>query len=98
VLSVVVFIITIDFVSEHIKKNEISKYSQPSDWIFVIWLFLEGFTVYVVRLFNMPGFLKETPGSILSYAIDYPCALGIDNRPIRKMDSLLISLICNVFC
>lgn len=51
-LSIIVFIVTIDFVWGRIKKNkEISKYSQPSDWLFVIWLFLMGFSAFMVRLF-----------------------------------------------
>jgi hypothetical protein len=50
--SAIVFLVTIDFVSGRIKrKKEISKYSQPSDWFFVIWLFLMGLTAFVVRLF-----------------------------------------------
>ena len=50
-LSIIVFIVTIDFVSDRIKKKkEISKNSQPSDWFFVIWLFLMGFTAFTVRL------------------------------------------------
>jgi ferredoxin len=49
--SIVIFIITFDFVLSRIKKNnEISKFSQPSDWLFVIWLFLMGLTTFVVRL------------------------------------------------
>ena len=52
VLSITVFIVTIDFVSERLrKKKEISKFSQPSDWFFVIWLFLMGMTAFSVRLF-----------------------------------------------
>jgi quinone-modifying oxidoreductase subunit QmoC len=51
-LSLVVFVVTIDFVSGRIKKNkELSKFSQPSDWLFVIWLFLMGFSAFMVRLF-----------------------------------------------
>lgn len=52
VLSTIIFVITIVFVYERIKKkNEISKYSQPSDWMFVIWLFFMGFSAFAVRLF-----------------------------------------------
>lgn len=52
VVSTVVFVVTIDFVSGRMKKNrEVNKHSQPSDWFFVIWLFLMGFTAFVVRLF-----------------------------------------------
>jgi len=51
-LSITVFIVTIDFVADRIKKKkEISKNSRPSDWMFVIWLFLMGFTAFAVRLF-----------------------------------------------
>lgn len=52
IVSAVVFVVTIDFVSGRMKKNrEVNKHSQPSDWFFVIWLFLMGFTAFVVRLF-----------------------------------------------
>ena len=52
IVSTVVFGVTIDFVSGRMKKNrEVNKHSQPSDWFFVIWLFLMGFTAFVVRLF-----------------------------------------------
>ena len=50
--SIVIFIITIDFVSDRIRKTkEVSKNSQPSDWFFVIGLVLLGFTGFLVRLF-----------------------------------------------
>jgi len=50
--SAIVFIVTIVFVTSRVKKNkEVSKFSQPSDWFFVIWLFLLGFTAFVVRVF-----------------------------------------------
>jgi quinone-modifying oxidoreductase subunit QmoC len=50
--STVIFIVTFDFVRRRIKKDaEISKHSHPSDWFFVIWLFLMGFTAFFVRLF-----------------------------------------------
>jgi len=59
-LSIMVFIVTIDFVSDRIKKkNEISKYSQPSDWLFVIWLFLMGFSAFLVRLFIDTSLLEN---------------------------------------
>jgi ferredoxin len=49
--SVVVFILTFDFVLSRIKKKKrISKHSQPSDWFFVIWLMLMGLTAFGVRL------------------------------------------------
>ena len=51
-LSAIVFIVTIDFMWGRMKKKkEISKFSQPSDWFFVIWLFLMGLTSFIVRLF-----------------------------------------------
>jgi len=50
--SSVILIVTFDFVINRIKKNkEVSKFSQPSDWFFVIWLFLMGLTAFLVRLF-----------------------------------------------
>jgi len=50
--SVIIFIVTFDFVLSRMKKKkEISKFSQPSDWFFVIWLFLLGFTAFIVRVF-----------------------------------------------
>lgn len=49
--SLLIFIITVDFVSDRMKKKrESSKNSQPSDWFFVIWMVLLGFTGFVVRL------------------------------------------------
>ncbi len=52
VVSAIVFVVTFDFVLSRIKKNkEISKHSQPSDWFFVIWLFLMGLSAFMVRLF-----------------------------------------------
>ncbi len=51
IVSAIVFIVTADFVKERIKaKKEISRNSRPSDWLFVIWLFLMGFTAFAVRL------------------------------------------------
>lgn len=50
--SVIIFVVTFDFIRRRIqKKNEISKHSHPSDWLFVIWLFLIGLTAFAVRLF-----------------------------------------------
>lgn len=52
IVSAVIFIVTIDFVYDRIKKTkEISKYSQPSDWMFVVWLLLMGISAFAVRLF-----------------------------------------------
>jgi len=59
-LSIMVFIVTIDFVSDRIKKKkEVSKNSQPSDWFFVIWLFLMGFSAFIVRLFIDTSLLEK---------------------------------------
>ncbi len=56
--SAFIFIITVDFVKDRVqKKKALAKKSQPSDWFFVIWLLLMGFTAFCVRLFidlNMP--------------------------------------------
>ena len=50
--SVIIFIVTVDFVSSRVKKDKaVSKNSQPSDWFFVIWLLLMGLTALMVRLF-----------------------------------------------
>ena len=50
--SIVILMVTIDFVSSRMKKSkEVNKHSQPSDWFFVIWLLLMGFTAFLVRLF-----------------------------------------------
>jgi len=50
--SAVIFVVTFDFVRRRIQKEQaISKHSHPSDWFFVIWLFLMGLTAFAVRLF-----------------------------------------------
>lgn len=50
--SAVVFYVTIIFMAGRVKKDkEVAKHSQPSDWFFVIWLFLMGFTAFWVRSF-----------------------------------------------
>ncbi len=50
-LSAIVFIISIHFsYSRSRKKTEVSKFSRPSDWFFVIWLSLIGLTAFLVRL------------------------------------------------
>jgi ferredoxin len=50
--SAVIFIVTAIFAWERIrKKRELSKHAHPSDWFFVIWLFLMGLTAFAVRLF-----------------------------------------------
>lgn len=51
-VSAALFVITFDFVLARIKKSkEVSRFSKPSDWFFVIWLFLMGLSAFVVRLF-----------------------------------------------
>src|SRR5665648_17860 len=60
VMSVIIFIVTVDFMSGRLKKTkEISKYSQPSDWMFVGWLFMMGLTAFLVRLFIDTGLLEN---------------------------------------
>lgn len=50
--SIAIFTITSIFVAGRIKKNkESNKFSQPSDWFFVIWLLLMGLTAFIVRIF-----------------------------------------------
>ncbi|NQU85961.1 MAG: 4Fe-4S dicluster domain-containing protein [Mariniphaga sp.] len=50
--SAVIFVITFIFMGERImKKQEVSIHAHPSDWFFVIWLFLMGLTAFTVRLF-----------------------------------------------
>ena len=50
--SFLVFVITVIFVWGRMRKNKsLNKFSQPSDWFFVIWLLLMGLTAFLVRLF-----------------------------------------------
>jgi quinone-modifying oxidoreductase subunit QmoC len=57
-VSFIILIVTIDFVADRIrKKKELSKYSQMSDWMFVIWLALMGISAFAVRLFLDLGIL-----------------------------------------
>lgn len=50
--SIVLFTITALFVRGRILKNrEFNTFSQPSDWFFVIWLFLMSFSAFLVRVF-----------------------------------------------
>lgn len=52
VVSFLIFVITVDFVGSRMKmKKTLNKFSQPSDWFFVIWLLLMGITAFMVRLF-----------------------------------------------
>lgn len=58
--SIVIFVVTFDFMSSRVKKNkEINKFSQPSDWFFVIWLFLMGLTAFLVRVFIDTNLLEN---------------------------------------
>ncbi len=58
--SAIIFVVTIDFVKSRIVKNkEISKFSQPSDWFFVIWLLLLGFTALITRGFIDLGIIEN---------------------------------------
>jgi len=58
--SMIIFGVTIDFVSGRIKKSkEESKHTQPSDWFFVIWLLLIGLTGFMVRLFIDLNILEQ---------------------------------------
>lgn len=51
VVSIIVFIVTIDFVLDRVKKKrEQSKFSGHTDWMFVVWLTFMGFTAFTVRL------------------------------------------------
>ena len=50
--SAVIFVITLLFMADRITRNkEVSKHSHPSDWLFVVWLFMMGLSAFVVRLF-----------------------------------------------
>ena len=52
VLSGIIFVVTFDFVRHRIKKDKaVAKKSQPSDWLFVVWLFLMGISAFLVRVF-----------------------------------------------
>lgn len=47
-----IFVFTFDFILSRIRKSkERNKFSHPSDWLFVIWLFLMAFTAFLVRVF-----------------------------------------------
>lgn len=51
IFSAMIFIVTFDFVIRRIRKHsEKSSFSHPSDWFFVIWLFLMGISAFAVRL------------------------------------------------
>lgn len=60
VLSALVFIITVDFVRHRIKKSHpVTKNSQPSDWLFVVWLLLMGLTAFLVKFFQDMSWLES---------------------------------------
>lgn len=60
VVSVIIFVVTIHFVSDRIRKTaELSRFSHFSDWMFVIWLSLMGFSAFAVRLFIDSGWLEK---------------------------------------
>jgi ferredoxin len=59
VLSAVVFIVTIDFVSHRVRKTStLTKKSQPADWLFVVWLLLMGLTAFLVKFFQDMSWLE----------------------------------------
>lgn len=52
IVSFLIFVVTVDFVGSRMKKKKsLNKFSQPSDWFFVVWLLLMGITAFMVRLF-----------------------------------------------
>lgn len=58
--SAIIFVVTFLFILKRANKTEaLHKFSQPSDWFFVIWLFLMGFTAFFVRLFIDFNFLES---------------------------------------
>ncbi len=59
-VSAIIFIVTFDFVIRRIRKrSQKSSFSHPSDWFFVIWLFMMGFSAFLVRLFIDTGILEN---------------------------------------
>ncbi len=58
--SIAIFIITFVFIIQRMTKTkEVSKHSQPSDWFFVIWLFMMGLTAFLVRVFVDLGIMEN---------------------------------------
>ncbi len=58
--SAVIFVVTFDFIRRRLQKEEeMSKHTHPSDWFFVIWLFLMGLTAFAVRLFIDTDILNQ---------------------------------------
>jgi hypothetical protein len=69
-LSIIVFGVTVIFVTDRLrKKKELSKFSQPSDWLFVIWLFFMGLTAFIVRLAIDSGALENNIWIYLAHLI-----------------------------
>lgn len=55
-----VFAFTFDFIIARIrKKKEVTKFSQQGDWLFVIWLFLVGFSAFFVRILVDTNLINE---------------------------------------
>jgi len=70
IVSIIVFTVTLIFVYDRIrKKDEISKYSQPSDWLFIIWLTAMGLSAFIVRLFIDTGLLENNKWLYLVHLI-----------------------------
>ncbi len=59
VLSAIILIVTVDFVSHRVRKTSvITKTSHPADWFFVVWLLLMGLTAFLVKLFQDLSWLE----------------------------------------
>ena len=59
VLSGIVFVVTIHFVSQRVKKTHVmNTNSHPADWFFVVWLLLMGLTAFMVKLFQDLSWLE----------------------------------------
>ena len=96
-MSIIIFIVTIDFMSDRIKKQkEMSKFSQPSDWMFVVWLFLMGLTAFHCSPFHRYRSDRKKY-MVIPLPSDNSCSMGIDNCPFWQMDTFSVPFICNVF-
>lgn len=95
-MSAIVFVVTMDFVSDRLKKKkELSKHSQPSDIFFVVWLFLMGFTAFLVRLFIDLDILYGNDLVIISIL---PCWFsGIIVVPFGKSNTSCITTLAMYF-
>lgn len=59
IFSGMIFVVTTDFVIRRIRKrSQKTSSSHPSDWFFVIWLLLMGFSAFFVRLFIDLGIIQ----------------------------------------